>query len=108
LALIFGIVFGLFPLGTAIVNGYVAGFVANMSVAKKGIFVLWRLFPHGIFELPAVLISIGLGMRLGTILFRKASFKEEIIESARFFILIIVPLLIVAAVIEGILIFLFG
>ena len=32
----------------------------------EGILVLWRLLPHGIFELPAIFISLGLGLKLGT------------------------------------------
>ena len=61
LSVALGVVLGLFPLGGLITNGYVLGFVANMAVAEGGVFVLWRLLPHGVFELPAVIISMGLG-----------------------------------------------
>lgn len=104
-SLFFGLFFALFPLGALIINGYVAGFASNMAVSKEGILVLWRLFPHGIFELPAVLISMGLGLRFGTIILGKKSIKEEFIQAGRFFVMIIVPLLIIAAVIEGLLVF---
>ena len=50
-------------------NGYVLGFVAELAVKSPknplGILILWKLVPHGIFELPAILISIGLGIKLG-------------------------------------------
>jgi stage II sporulation protein M len=64
-----GIFFAISPIIVLIFNGYVIGFVANAAVNSpyntEGIFVLWRLLPHGIFELPAILISIGLGIKLG-------------------------------------------
>lgn len=65
IALLFGIILGIFPIITSIVNGYVLGFVANKAVLQEGFLVLWRLFPHGIFEIPGVLISIALGIKLG-------------------------------------------
>jgi stage II sporulation protein M len=104
LGLAFGVFFGIFPLLSAIANGYVLGFVAFMSVENGGILTLWRLFPHGIFEIPAVLISLGLGMKFGMFIFQKdklKSFKNYLINSFRVFLLIIVPLLIIAGIIEG-------
>lgn len=64
-AIFCGVLFGLIPLSILVINGYFLGFVANKIIASEGVLVLWRLFPHGIFELPAVLISIGFGLRLG-------------------------------------------
>lgn len=108
--LIFGVLFAIVPFIVTIVNGYVLGFVMNKSISVEGILVLWRLFPHGIFEIPAVLISIGLGLKLGTFLFnrklRKIGFKRLIKISLKVFLLVIVPLLIIAGVIEGLLIWL--
>lgn len=60
-----GILLGLPTLFVLVVNAYILGYVANKSVAIEGILVLWRLLPHGIFELPAVLISLGFGIKLG-------------------------------------------
>jgi len=91
-------------------NGYLLGFVAMLSAKSQGIFILWRILPHGIFELPAIFISLGIGLRLGTYAFqkKKVSFKNWIFSSLRVFILIVLPLLIVAAIIEGALIALSG
>ena len=108
--MIFGVVFGIFPMITIIANGYLLGFVAAMSVQYGGVFILWRLFPHGIFELPAVFISLGLGLKLGMFIFQKnksESFKKYLWSSIKVFVFVIIPLLIVAAVIEGSLISLF-
>jgi len=107
----FGIFFGIVPFLTLVVNGYVLGFVAKKTVGIEGFLVLWRLLPHGIFELPAVIISIGLGLKLGSYLFtkhKKGDFKQWLLNSLRVFLFIILPLLIIAALIEGILIGVLG
>jgi len=103
----FGIISGIFyavsPIIIVIFNGYVLGFVAeravNSSLNPSGIFILWRLFPHGIFEIPAILISIGLGIKLGLY---PLYIKER---SKGFFSLIIALLvfLILSSIIMGIL-----
>ena len=106
--MIFGVLLGLFPVIFAITNGYVLGFVASVSVNAEGILILLRLFPHGIFELPAIFISLGLGLKIMTFIFEKNKLKTLKIytkNSLRTFLFIIIPLLIIAAVIEGTLIF---
>ena len=109
--LVFGLVLGIYPVLVAVVNGLLIGFVASISVAEEGISVLWRLLPHGIFELPAVFISLGLGLKFGTFIFQKnksESFKKYFLNSLRVFLFVVLPLLIVAAIIESVLIFYFG
>jgi stage II sporulation protein M len=108
--LFFGAVLGIFPVMSAIVNGYLIGFVAQQAVSAEGIFTLLRLLPHGIFELPAVFISLGMGLRLGTFIFHKnkiKTLKSFFWNSFRVFIFVVIPLLVVAAIIEGTLISLF-
>ena len=147
--IILGIFLGIFPIAIIILNAYILGFVANKSIALGGFLVLWRLLPHGIFEIPAILISVALGIRLGiglmkncifyynkkinnlnlsllifiSILFLpisfiiyfiltiketklKKNFYDNFILSLRIFIFIIIPLLIIAGIIEGSLIWL--
>ncbi len=145
-AMIFGIFLGIMPLIICVMNGYVLGFVINKSVLLEGVFVLWRLLPHGIFEIPAVMISIGLGLKLGIswiydcitfnrkiskfkiylfillsillfpisfiVLFvltlmnkeLKSKFFNNFKNVFRAFIFVVIPLLIVAGIIEGFLI----
>lgn len=105
-----GLLFGVFPIFTSIGNGYLLGFVSALTSKSEGIFSLWKLFPHGVFELPAIFISLGLGLRLGMFLFRKKkeSFREEFIDSLEAFLFIVLPLLLVAAIIESGLIVLLG
>jgi stage II sporulation protein M len=105
--IIFGIFFGIYPLISALVNGYVLGFVSSLSVNQDGLTSLFRILPHGIFELPAIFISLGLGLKLGTFIFNKKKikmFKYYLLNSLRTFLLIIVPLLVLAGIIEGTLI----
>ena len=105
--MILGAFFGIFPLVIAIVNGYLLGFVSSASIQSEGIFIMWRLVPHGIFELPAIFISLGIGLKFGTFIFQKnksESFRRYLWNSLQLFVLIIMPLLIAAAIIEGALI----
>ena len=110
-AMMFGIFLGLFPLLVCVLNGYLLGFVAHEAVAAEGILMMWRILPHGIFELPAVLFSIGIGMRLG---FQVVGSRNRrgtnylFREGLRFFAFVIFPLLIIAGIIEGMLIGLVG
>lgn len=149
IGMISGILFGILPLLTCISNGYLLGFVSSFVASQDGFTSLWRVFPHGIFELPAVFISLGLGLLIGywaiifiykfikyhkktvplwlliillilsppiflfiTLIidfFHSKRFSKEIYssihKSLRTFFLIILPLLIIAAVIESIFIF---
>ena len=103
----FGILFGIFPILVTVINGYLLGFVSALSVSSEGILSLWRLLPHGIFELPAIFLSLGLGLRLGTFVFqqnKRKFFKENILKILKVFLLVVIPLLIIAAIIEGILV----
>lgn len=107
MGLVYGIVLGIFPVIAAIANGYLLGYVASESVSIGGIFILWRILPHGIFELPALFISLGLGIKFGTFIFNKEkieTLRDYFWNSIRVFVLIIIPLLVVAAIIEGALI----
>ncbi len=108
LSILLGIIFGVIPVLFALSNGYMLGFVLLLSIKSEGILSLWRIFPHGIFELPAVFISLGLGLRLGTHLFfakKKTNFKEIFYNSIKVFFFVILPLMIIAAIIESLLIF---
>lgn len=110
-SMFFGIFFAIAPLFSTIANGYILGFVSNIVVSQEGPLILWRLLPHGIFEIPAILISIGVGVKLGLFLIlgpkknRKREFYNYIKGASKVFVFIIIPLLLIAAIIEGILIY---
>ncbi|MBR9704832.1 hypothetical protein GOV12_05450 [Candidatus Pacearchaeota archaeon] len=68
--MIFGIFFSVLPLIILVTNGYILGFVSELVVNSPlnpiGVFILWKLVPHGIFEIPAILIAVALGIKIGT------------------------------------------
>ncbi len=110
---LFGVFLGIVPIVTAVGNGIVLGYVASKVVAEVGVLGLWRILPHGIFELAGVFISLGLGMKLAGFLFAKPGkrlkvLKERFYQSMNAFLLVVLPLLILAAIIEGVLIAFFG
>lgn len=110
-SLFLGILFGIFPLFNAIFNGTILGYVYAKAVPIAGFGVIWRLLPHGIFELPAIFISLGLGISLGMSFFKKdriLTFKHRFRRSLKAFLAVVVPLLMLAAVIESFLIFFVG
>ena len=104
IGLVFGVVVGIVPFIVSVFNGYLLGFVAKIVIAEEGVLILWKLLPHGIFELPAIWISFGLGLKFGSFLFQDkigASFKKFLWEGLRVFVFVIFPLLLIAALIEG-------
>jgi stage II sporulation protein M len=108
LGIVLGIVFGIMPIINSVANGLVIGYVLKVSVEKVSILEIWKLFPHGIFELPAIIIALGLGIKIGFSLFYRKDFSRNFYNSFNVLLYIVVPLLIVAAIIEGSLIYFIG
>lgn len=111
MVLIFGPLAGVFPIFSTIANGYLIGFVGNLSTQIAGPISLLRLLPHGIFELPAIIISLSLGLKLGIQLLtiksgkrKKEKFLHNLNNSLWIFIYIVLPLLLIAGLIETLLI----
>ncbi|MFH1326823.1 MAG: stage II sporulation protein M [archaeon] len=104
LGVVLGVFLGIPTVLFILTNGYMVGFVSSLAIKERGIFSLWMLLPHGIFELPAIFISFGLGLRLGMFILARDPLKE-LKRSVRMivgvFLFIVMPLLIIAAVIEG-------
>jgi stage II sporulation protein M len=106
-SIFFGFILGIVPFISTISNGYIFGFVSSMSVSQAGFSSLLNIFPHGIFELPSIFISLGIGLRFGSFIFNKDkydSFRRYLREGLRVFVFVVVPLLIIAAIIESFLI----
>jgi stage II sporulation protein M len=102
-AISFGIFFGLVPIAAAFVNGALIGTVLSGIESARIFAVLAVLLPHGIFELPALFISWGLGIRTGIFVFKKKqqTFISSQKSAYRVFFFVVLPLLLVAAIIEG-------
>ena len=106
--ILYGVIFGIFPLISTIANGYLLGFVLSISLESEGLLTLLKLLSYGIFELSAVFISLGLGIKMGTFIFKKKKFESLarfLINSLRVCLLVVIPLLVIAGIIEGTLIF---
>jgi stage II sporulation protein M len=105
-SIVLGAGLGIIPIIFIGGNGIIIGLIVNEALKERGIiFVLAALLPHGIIEVPMVLISAGLGLRLGYSMYismkgEKKEMRYELTESLHVFMKIIMPLLFVAAIIE--------
>jgi stage II sporulation protein M len=106
MAILLGLGLGLVPLLVVTSNGFLLGIVAYGAVQKVGIlYLLAGILPHGIIELPVVLLSIAIGFRLGhllalTILREKEDLSGETRTAVHFLARWVAPLLLLAAAIE--------
>ncbi len=107
IGIVLGLFFGIMPFLAAVVNGYFLGAVMNVVYKKTGAWVLMLILPHGIFEIPALAIAFGLGMKFGTWPGEKKKWKairKNFTEFMRVYAFIVLPLLAVAAIVESALI----
>jgi stage II sporulation protein M len=102
IALWAGALLGLVPIFAAVQNGILTGAVLSR---QESIFLsVLNIIPHGIFELPAFLIACGIGVWRGMWLFRtdkQESYQERARRGYLVFFRFIMPLLAIAAIIEG-------
>jgi len=105
-SIVLGAGLGIIPIIFIGGNGIILGLIANEVSKQQGIiFVLAAILPHGIIEVPMVLISAGLGLRLGYSMYismkgEKTDMRYELTESLHISMKIIMPLLFVSAMIE--------
>jgi stage II sporulation protein M len=105
-AMLLGLGLGLLPLMVVTSNGFLLGIVGYGAIQKVGwLYLAAGILPHGIIELPVVLVSIAIGFRLGhllalSILREKADLSGEIRIAIHFLIRWVAPLLFLAAAIE--------
>jgi len=100
-------IFGIVPLLALGLNGFVIGVVGAMVIEQESLgFLLTGLLPHGIFEIPALIIGLSAAIYLGTTLafsiFRKelrAILLPTLISSLKY-LAVSLALLIPAAFIE--------
>lgn len=71
-----GLLLGITPLISSIINGYVIGVVAGLTIMQgQGAVLAVGLIPHGIIEIPALILALAIGLRLGRIVF--SIFKHD-------------------------------
>lgn len=101
-----GIFAGLIPFFSVLANGLILGIFAQViSQEASWPFFILGIAPHGIIEIPVLILSSAIGMQIGKVaiykLFgKKESLREELAKALKFFILILIPLLFIAAFIE--------
>jgi len=103
LDIILGPLIGIFPLFSVFINGGLLGWFAK----EQGLIIFLAIVPHGMFEIPAFLLSTSIGLRLGReVLKRKGDrhLKKELRNGLRVFLAVVLPLLFIAALIESALI----
>ena len=106
MAMFLGLGLGVIPLVVVSSNGFLLGIVGYDAVEKAGIsFLLAGILPHGIIELPVVLVSIAIGFRLGyllafTLAQEKVNLSGEIKTAFHLLVRWVAPLLFLAAIIE--------
>jgi stage II sporulation protein M len=93
------------PLFFAVLNGFFLGnFSYGTSMEYSLAFTAAALLPHGIIEIPTILLSSAAGMALGYALINRlrgrGSLRTEFGKALRLFVTKIVPLLVISAVIE--------
>lgn len=106
LFLVLGLALGILPVLFIASNGYLVGVIVYLVAQERGVlFILLGLLPHGILELPMVFLAAGIGLRLGHQVFsaligQPTQIKREFKEGLTFYFRWILPLLLVAAIIE--------
>jgi stage II sporulation protein M len=102
-----GASFGLVPLLVIASNGLVIGAIIETVRGEKGIgFIVAGILPHGVLEIPAVLVSAGLGLLLAEALGRELlrgdeDAAAEALGHGRLFIRYVVPFVALAAAVEA-------
>ena len=102
-----GIFAGLLPLFSVFTNGLILGVFAQIVSSNiSWTFLFLGIMPHGIIEIPVLIIASAIGIRIGKVaVFRLFSKKESLIselsKALKFFVLILVPLIFIAALIEA-------
>lgn len=107
LILLSGVLFGIVPIVSMGANGFILGVIYRQAAEIAGYSkAVIMILPHGVIEIPALLIAASYGLWLGVIVVRRVRGKESTllrfhIEHAfRQYFAIVFPLLIVAAAIE--------
>ena len=106
IAMIFGVFFGVLPFAFLVLNGFVLGVFIHLLMIENGpLFIIAGLTPHGIIEIPMLLISSAIGFKLGHHLLlyiskKNDNLKNELIRSIKYYLHWLLPLIFIAAVIE--------
>lgn len=107
-----GLLGGVPPLMFMAFNGFFIGYISwNVAQVQGLVFVFATILPHGIIEIPTILLSASMGVGLGYTLIhrlmRREGLQKYVMTSLSIFVTRIIPLLVFAAGIETALIYFF-
>ena len=100
-----GMTFGAATLFVLVSNGYVIGSISGVMLRGYDVSVFAAtIVPHGIFEIAAILMSAALGLQMGRSLYLDAQGRDDAGTTCLWygtrFLLVVVPLLVIAALVE--------
>lgn len=100
-----GVVIGIPPLIFVELNGFFVGWISYTASIEVGLgTVAISLLPHGVIEIPTVILCAAMGMGLGYQLVNRIRGREGlqryVIDSLRVFTTRVIPFLVVAGLIE--------
>ncbi|WP_456329506.1 stage II sporulation protein M [Archaeoglobus sp.] len=106
IAMLGGFFFGIFPVMFVALNGYIVGVVVSWRTPEWGLWkVVLAILPHGILEIPAIIIACAYGVWLGyrfyLALFKGEEFKIYLLRAIRAYVKLVLPLLLIAAFVEA-------
>jgi stage II sporulation protein M len=108
MAILLGLFFAIIPFLFLAINGLVIGVVARIIQIEEGLGFFWAgVLPHGIIEIPAVLVGAGLGIALGVRVtkhifkIKRYDIRQELRGSIKIFYKYVLPALFIAAIIEA-------
>ena len=105
-AVLFGVLLGLPPLLFVSLNGFILGGVVSAVKSLKGVeYVIVSLVPHGVVEIPMLLLATALGLTVGLESFkwlmrRESRVKSQLSACLKLYLRWVLPGLAVAALIE--------
>jgi stage II sporulation protein M len=107
ISFIFSPILCLAPVLSLTVNGWLIGFVSSVAVSQKSLgFLLTGLLPHGIFEIPALILGEAAALSFGAMtiisLFKKEKRQQllPVLKQNSKYLIIALALLVPAAIIE--------
>jgi stage II sporulation protein M len=93
-------------------NGFFIGYISwNVAQVQGLAFVIATILPHGVVEIPTILLSASMGVGLGYSvihrLLKRKGLTRYVKDSLTIFVMRVIPLLVLAAGIETALIYFF-
>jgi stage II sporulation protein M len=106
LAIVLGIAIGIFPVIFLCFNGFIIGAVVSVLQSRiSNILIIAGLAPHGIIEIPAIVLAAALGLKVGFesiryLVNRRSNVKVQLRQSLVIYAKWILIMLFIAALIE--------